>query len=176
MIVVYLILGLIVSTGVVLAVEMLRLGRATPKFVDPETIRGQLTKPFNYEAMGRLFSPEDARLTRADPRLYRRFRAERKKTMRLFLRQLRGDFVEAWSICRLLTPVSGDHDFAAMLMRRWLSFHLCYSLMTVGCALGLDWRVEGEVRKLVGSLTELREGARNILLSADPAIFQTTSA
>lgn len=179
MTVVFVILFAIVLMGAGLALELLRMNRAAPKFLDGETIQNYLSRPVSYEAMGRLFSEDDFRFVGNHPGALRRWTMQRRQAMRLYLKQLRGDFQFSWSICRLLTPVSQDPDFGTMLVKQWVQFHTLYGVLTVRCVLGYGSSTDQQVQTLVQSLSALRTGAAGILDAANlvgPFVTQTGRA
>jgi len=167
MTVIFVILLAIVLMGAGLALELLRMNRAAPRFLDGETIQSYLSRPVSYEAMGRLFSKDDAEFVGTHPGAMRRWTTQRRQAMRLYLKQLRGDFQFSWSICRLLTPVSQDPDFGTMLVKQWIQFHLLYGMLTARCVLGYGSSTDQQVQTLVRSLSTLRTGAAGILGDAN---------
>ena len=172
MTVVFVILFAIVLMGAGLALELLRMNRAAPRFLDGETIQSYLSRPVSYEAMARLFSKDDAQFIGAHPGALRRWTTQRRQVMRLYLKQLRGDFQFSWSICRLLTPVSQDPDFGTMLIKQWIQFHVLYGTLTVRCVLGYGSSTDQQVQALVRSLSTLRTGAAEILGDAIVGPFE----
>jgi hypothetical protein len=167
MTVVFIILFAIVLMGAGLARELLSMNRAAPSFLDGETIQDYLSRPVNYQAMGRLFSEEDCRFVGGHAGAMRRWTSQRRRAMRLYLKQLRADFQFSWSICRLLTPVSQDPDFATMLVKQWIQFHILYGVLNARCALGYGSSTDQQVQMLVRSLSTLRTGAAGILGDAN---------
>lgn len=86
---------------------------------------------------------------------------QNRRRLLLCLRQLRSDFQRAWSVCRLLAPLSSDPEFGSTLVKEMVSFHLLYGLTWVQVATGM--RVDMRVRSLVNTVHALRETAHQTL-------------
>ena len=150
-----------------MAWELLRLDRAEPETIDPHAWASPLRED-SYRPMVRLFARADLDLVADRPDLAEKLVASRKKAMRLFLNQLRGDFMRAWTICRLLTPVSDDPTFAFSLVRRLLVFHGLFAMTQIRCLWAFRSPIEVDVAPLVDSFSQLRQGAAQLLQAADP--------
>jgi len=167
MTIVILILGLILLGGAAMAWELLRLNRAEPETIDPHAWANPLREE-SYRPMVRLFARADLDAVADRPDLAEKLVESRKRTMRLFLRQLRGDFMRAWTICRLLTPVSDDPTYAFSLIRQLLVFHGLFAVTHARCLWAFRSPIEVDVTPLVDSFSELRQGAAQLLQAADP--------
>ncbi len=167
MTIVVLILGLILLGGAAMAWELLRLNRAEPETIDPHAWASPMREE-SYRPMVRLFARADLDAVVNRPDLIEKLVEGRKRTMRLFLSQLRGDFMRAWTICRLLTPVSDDPTFAFSLVRQLLVFHGLLVLTHARCLWAFQAPIEVDVTPLVDSFSQLRQGAAQLLQATDP--------
>ena len=167
MTVVVLILGLILLGGAGMAWELLRLNRAQPEKMDPNDWASPLREE-SYRPMIRLFASDDFALMTDRPDLAEKLTLARKHAMRLFLEQLRQDFMRAWTVCRLLTPVSDDPNFALSLLKQLVVFHGLFVVTQARCLWGFRAPLEVDVAPLVDSFAQLRRGAGELLQAADP--------
>lgn len=179
MTIVLVLLGVILLIGLVMALELLRLSRATPQSLHPDKLQEEISNPAVYQPMSRLFSKQDfwflASRKELPPGAARRLRRARWTVLSLYLRQMRHDFHRTWCLCRLLAPVSQDAEFGAMLLRQLLVFHGLYFLLRMRCVLGWYGYVEFDISNLVDVLNQLRLSAQQALLTTDALAFQTAS-
>lgn len=156
-------LGLLLLTGVGLAVEILRSASSAPQYADAGSLRDALDRLAAYEPMRRLFSKGDRSLVDADSKLQGRLQASRRKAMSLYLKQLRRDFMCLWSACRLLAPVSQDNDFVVKLVSHLFRFHLVYFALRLRCAAGFWMSVEADAKRMADMLSGLRAQGGGLL-------------
>ncbi len=154
------ILALVVAAALVLALELLR-PQATPTD-DLTGLSQALAQGRDFEPMLRLFEDRDFETVADLPGGRKKLAKSRGRAARMYLRQLRGDFLQAWAICRLLAPISEDADPVVKLFRQWLSFHGLYALCWVR-SLGGPAASPAQARALVAAFSALREGAANLL-------------
>ena len=119
--------------------------------------------PGKYRPMERLLGEEDFRFLAAQPgytpQLGRRFRSERRRLFRGYLRNLRKDFGRVTTACHLLLihSASDRKDLASALLRQRLTFNL--AMLGVQGRLLLHAAGVGavDVSSLVESFENLRE-------------------
>lgn len=161
MIMLLIVLVLIVLAAMVLAVELLRpLPVAEEGLVE---LSQSLADGRNYEPMTRLFDLRDVHTVNPLDRGAKRLARQRAVVMRLYLKQLRGDFLMAWAICRLLAPVSQESDTVIKLFRSWIKFHSLLGLVWMRTYVGHSASSVDQVRTLVAAFGDLREGATQLL-------------
>ena len=165
MIAVVLILGLVLVSGVAIGWELLRLGRSIPE-IDLQATAVCIREE-SYRPIGRLFASEDLALVEHRPDLKDKLLKSRRAVMRLYLTQLRQDFARIWTVCRLLTPVSDDPNFAYSLVRQTVLFHSLFALAYARCAWGFRAPVEVDISSLVDSFRELNQQAVQLLQMPD---------
>jgi hypothetical protein len=84
---------------------------------------------------------------------------DRGRLMRMYLKRLRGDFLTAWVVCRLLAPVSQEPDPMRKLFRYWLSFHWLFVRVWVTTYAGQSAQAAGQVHRLAAVFGDLRQWA-----------------
>jgi hypothetical protein len=154
-------LVLIVVAALVLAVELLR-----PEPVSEQglaELNQALSSGRDYEPMMRLFAERDFRTVAEMPRGAKRLARQRGRVMRLYLKGLRGDFLKAWALCRLLAPISQEADPVLKLFRNWLSFHGLFALVWLKTYTGHNSQAVSQVNHLVTAFGELRQGAATLM-------------
>ncbi len=152
------VLALVVVAALVLAVELLR----------PEPVSEQgladldqaLTPGREYEHLAPLF---EERLSKDQGPLIRKQ-----------LKRLRGDFLTAWAVCRLLAPISQEADSAPRLFRCWLSFHWLFVAVWVKTYAGGSPRAVSQVHRLLVSFGDLRQRA-SALMQLDAGLAANAS-
>ena len=157
------ILGLILAVGLVLAFELVKMSDSSAESPDAVSLHRALDRLATYRPMSRLFALTDFEDVRSQPELISSLRSQRKKAMRLYLRQLRSDFMQVWSACRLLAPVSTDPDFGFNLIRNLVTFQLFVSALHVRCFLGYWGSVDQDLNRLASTLTGLQSQATTLL-------------
>ncbi len=165
------ILALVVVAALVLALELLR-----PQATATDDLSGlsqSLAEGRDFEPMLRLFEDRDFETVADLPGGRKKLTRVRGQIARMYLRELRGDFLRAWAICRLLAPISEDADPVIKLFRQWLSFHQLFALVWVR-SLGGTAASPAQARALVAAFSELRKGAVN-LLEQDSALVAAAS-
>ncbi len=155
--------------GILLAAELLRSRRGEEDA--PYSDFG--ARPLSFAPLGRLMDQRDIALVKDNPDLTRKFASNRRRVVLAYLRELRHEFMRAFSICRLLAPVSPDPNFIATAARACASFHVAYFMLYVSCATGLSINAE-RLAKLVHPLDEMRSRA-SALLDMDAALVTASS-
>jgi hypothetical protein len=156
--------------GILLAAELLRSRRDEEDA--PYSDLG--SRPLSFEPLGRLMDQRDIGLVKDNPDLTRKLASNRRRVVLAYLRELRHEFMRAFSICRLLAPVSPDPNFIATLTSACVSFHVAYFTLYVSCVTGMSINVE-RVSKLVQPLDEMRSRA-SALLDMDAALGAASSS
>lgn len=149
------VLALIVVAALVLAVELLR-----PEPVSEQglaDLNQALTPGRDYEQMVRLFEDRDYRPAESLQSV------DHGPLMREYLKKLRGDFITALSVCRLLAPISHQPDPAPRLLRRWLSFHRLFAVIWVKTYAGQSVHAVQQVQLLLAMFCDLRQRAAALM-------------
>ncbi len=118
-----------------------------------------------YRPVERLFDDRDFDLVkRSGPAkaALRRFRGQRRRILRLYMGELRRDFLRLWRLGRYLAPLSQNPDFAALVSRQFLTFHLLYISIHIRYLL-LGSAATSDLRGVVSAFESLRTAARRTL-------------
>lgn len=181
MTIVLIILAALLVVAAIIGIELMRLFSGTRQPADLPELKRQYAGQDFYRPIERLFSQEDERflsnrgILTAERR--KQLRRSRCKVMKLYLRQFRSDFHEAWGVCRLLAPFSEDPDFGLNLVRQLVTFYRLYS--TAQFQLMLHAYHPGElaaVSELVESLRRVRRVAYETLSSVENLAMEPTAA
>lgn len=151
------VLALIVVAALVLAVELLR-----PEPVSEQglaDLNHALTSGRDYEPLLRLFEDPDYFPVEQLPGGSACGPQDRGRLMRTYLRRLRGDFLTAWAVCRLLAPISQERDPRRKLFRYWLSFHWLLVRVWVTTYVGQSAPAASQVQRLTAVFGDLRQWA-----------------
>jgi hypothetical protein len=130
----------------------------------------------SYEPVGRLLEGDDFEFVSGQADLAARLSRARRTAMRLYLRQIRRDFLEIWGICRLLAPISPDPGLASRLSRQYWRFHWTYALLQAQCLLPVAMRKPAAADRLVAALTDIRDQAQRLLAVSDAALSAPAGA
>jgi hypothetical protein len=130
----------------------------------------------SYQPVARLLEDGDFEFLANQTDLADRLSRSRRAAMRLYLRQIRRDFLEIWSVCRLLAPISPDPALASRLSRQYWSFHWAYARVQVQCLMPAGVRKPAVANHLVAALTEIRDQAQLLLAASDSALNAPAAA
>ena len=157
-------LALILLAAVALAAELLRKAHVADATTCAELWAG-VSAQRDYRPLERLFDQTDFDLVEGRPAILSRLRGGRRRATRLFLRQLRRDFLQAWALCRILSPISPDPGLAVRLAWHWLAFHGVYAAATVRLGYGINVVSVGTLdpRGLAPAVRALRKGAAELV-------------
>jgi hypothetical protein len=164
----------------VIGIELMRLFSGTRQPADLPELKKQYSGQDFYRPIERLFSEEDERFLAnrgmlTDERRKQLHRS-RCKVMKLYLRQFRGDFQEAWGVCRLLAPFSEDPDFGVTLVRQLVTFYHLYSAAQFRLLVHAYQPGDLGVSELVNSLRQVRQVAYETLSSVENLAMDATAA
>jgi hypothetical protein len=151
-------LALVLLAALVLAVELLR-----PEPVSEQglaDLNQALMSGQDYEPLVRLFVDRDA-----CPDAAARTPQNRGRAMRMHLNRLRGDFLTAWAVCRLLAPICQEPNPMRRLFRYWLSFHWLFVGVWITTYSGQSAQAADRVRRLVTAFGDLRQWASALMQS-----------
>lgn len=172
----WMLLALVLALGAGLGMILRRILR--PAASDPNsTLPGELLSPSRcarktYQPMNRLMAEADfafvASQAGCNPDLVTRLRRQRVRVLRLYLKQLRGDFERVYRLARRLAPGSLDPEFASRITLQALRFQALWMGLQARCALGWFVPLRVETATLVSALEHLREVARVSVLAAQP--------
>ena len=154
-------LALILLAALVLAVELLR-----PELVSEQglaDLNEALISGQDYEPLVRLFDDRDG------PDGASCAPKDRGRAIRIHLNRLRGDFLTAWAVCRLLAPICQEPNPMRKLFRHWLSFHWLFLRVWITAYSGQSAQAANRARRLVAAFGELRQWA-SALMQFDTAL------
>jgi hypothetical protein len=129
-----------------------------------------------YEPMRRLMDESDFHYVSDQGDLAERLRLARRTAMRLYLQQVRRDFLEVWGVCRLLAPISPDPALVSRLSRQYWSFHRAYLSVYAQFALPALVRKPAAADQLVRALADIREQAQSLLAVSHSALSAPAAA
>ena len=157
--------------AITLGLCLVDLSRYDPHDLDkPDELFVEFSNLDGYAPMARLFARADFDFLRnSPPQLIRKLRRNRRRAMGLFLGEVRRDFYRAWSVCRLLSPMSDDPDLPAMLFRQLAVFHILYFRLRLRCLVCCNEHVVVDIEKLVEALWGLQTSATQVLLEGPQA-------
>ena len=170
----WIILAVSLMASVWIAVDLLGPGPSRPEKGNFSRA-GRRRNQRLYEPIVRLFADEDLDYLSAHSDLLTRLEASRSATMRLYLVELRREFLEIWQTCRLLAPISPDPSFLSRLSRQYWSFHWTYANAYAGCLFPALARQTLAVR-LVSALSQMRAEAGQLLAVSDSALSAPAAA
>ena len=117
-----------------------------------------------YRPMARLFTPLDMEFLHQQGgysrKMDRRLRLQRRKVLRLYLGQIRGDFRALQSYCRQLARSSRNWELSLLAHRQAVVFYSLFFALHVRCLFGSFSAVRVDARDLVSSLRSLQRGVR----------------
>ena len=129
-----------------------------------------------FQPIARLLADVDFDYLSGHDDLANRLTRSRGTVMRLYLVELRREFLEVWHVCRLLAPISPDPHFVSRLSRQYWSFHWAYATVFVYCMAPALARKPAAVERLVSALSQVRAEARELLAVSDSALAMPAAA
>ncbi len=168
-------LALILLAAVVLAVELLRTGR-TGESRGYAELWADVSERRDYVPVDRLFEQSDFEMLAERPILAKRLRRRRRRVTRLALRQLRRDFLNAWALCRILSPISPDPGLAVRLAGHWLTFHSIYGAVMLHTSLGMTPQAAADPSQLIQAVRALQSGAAELIHAQQKLGLSATAA
>ena len=114
----------------------------------------------------RAFDSEDEKLVEGRPDLRRRLTAARRRVALAYLHELRLDYGRAWSVCRLLAPLSQDPTFISDLIKQFFAFQLRLGWIYAQCWAGYQPRSLESLKALTNVLTSQRQEAALLFAGA----------
>lgn len=141
------VLALVVAAALALAVKLLR-----PEPVSEQGLAGlnqSLAGGRDYEQLPRV--------------LEENLSSDRGPLMRKQLKRLRGDFLTAWAVCRLLGPISQELDPGPGLFLYWLRFHWLFAAVWVKTYGGHRAKAAVQVNRLLAVFDVLRRRATSLM-------------
>lgn len=147
MTVLLIVLAFIVAAALVLAAALLQAEPVSEQGL--ADLNESLAGGRDYEQMARLFEEDLA--------------ADRGPLVRQHLKRLRGDFLTAWAVCRLLGLIGRGADPAPRLFRCWLKFHWLFAAVWVKSYGGHRTRAAGQVNRLLAVFGILRRRAASLM-------------
>jgi hypothetical protein len=172
-------LAIVGCVAVVLAIELTHLFGGDRHIADLPQLAEKLCDQDRYRPVERLFDDADERFLktrRGSAEAVKRLRRSRAHVMRSYMRMLRSDFHEAWSVGRLLAPFSEDANFGVNLMKQLLTFYSLYGSIQVRMLTHAYQPGSIEVGQLVNALREARQTAFQTLTSVQDVAFQGSAA
>jgi hypothetical protein len=170
---------IILCVGLLLAIELVHLGRATPGLPEPAQLDSEIARARKYEPMGRLFARREFSFASGfenNPAIEQRLRKNRRRVMALYLKEIRHDFHRAWSTCRLLAPFSTDPEFGSMLAKQLGTFYTLYLTLQFRLLVGSYSFAGADVENLVTAVRSLQINAQQIVQGIRTEAFQGSAA
>ncbi len=171
---------LILCVGLLLAIELVHLGRATPGLPEPSQLDAEIARARKYEPMRRLFARREfdfaATCENSNPAIEQQLRKNRRRVMALYLKEIRTDFHRAWSTCRLLAPFSTDPEFGGMLAKQLGTFYTLYLTLQFRLLVGSYSFAGADVENLVTAVKSLQISAQQIVHGIRSEAFQASAA
>ena len=164
------VLVFLLAGAVLMAVELLRPRPAQEGGLDLNALRSDYARPDPYAPMAKLLSDEDDQYLRgqswACEHLRCRLRKQRRRALRFYVRRMGEDFSRTWRLCKLLAPISEDHDFVIRLASAAIRFHSMHLLVSATLTIGAEGLVRQRLSDLAEMGVELRATAHTLLDSA----------
>ena len=171
---------LILCVGLLLAIELVHLGRATPGLPEPAQLEMEIERARKYEPMRRLFARREFDFVSANanngPAIEQRLKKNRRRVMALYLKEIRHDFHRAWSTCRLLAPFSTDPEFGSMLAKQLGIFYTLYLTLQFRLLVGSYSYAGADIENLVTAVKSLQINAQQIVQGIRTEAFQASGA
>ena len=114
--------------------------------------------PSRYQLLTKLMARTEPGVL-ADRKPGRRLKRARRKLTRRCLREMRVDFLQVCSVCRLIGPYVDDPEFMTKVVRELLRFHVLYVRVHVRILLGTQLAGVGELDRLTTALGHLQQAA-----------------
>ena len=164
MIFLFLMFSIALAMGLGLAWQLLRSSDAPLPPIGGVCFERNTPDLRRYHAMARLCREEDLKFLSSQSPLdaiqRMLFRAKRRHIMRLYLAEMRRDFMKTWSLCRTLAPFMRDRNFGTLLLGQFLAFHSLFGLLWL-CAHCLSGpRLHANIDGVVKALQRMRQVAR----------------
>ena len=122
-----------------------------------------------YAPMTRLFASRDVEFLHEQGgysrKMDRRLRLQRRKVLRLYLGQIRGDFRALETYCRRLARSTRNWELSSLAHRQLVVFYGLFFALHVRCLFGSFGYVRVDTRDLVSSLRNLQQGVRSAVES-----------
>jgi hypothetical protein len=176
---------LILLTGLllfaaVIGVELARLFGSTRRPSDLSQLKTKFAGFDFYRPIERAFSEDDMRFLNSRGALTSEARKQllrsRSQIMRLYMRQFRSDFYEAWGVCRLLAPFSDDPNFGVNLVKQMVTFYRLYSVVQFRLLVYGYRPADMALTQLVEQLRRVRQVAYETLASVEDLAVQPMGA
>ncbi len=171
MIILFLMFSIALAMGLGLAWQLLRSSDVPLPPVGGVCFERNTPDPRRYHAMARLCREEDLKFLSSQSPLgaiqRMLFRAKRRRIMRLYLAEMRRDFMKTWSLCRTLTPFMRDRNFGTLLLEQFLVFHGLFGLLWL-CSHCLSGpRLHANIDGVVKALQRMRQVARETMQATE---------
>lgn len=171
MIFLFLMFSIALAMGLGLAWQLLRSSDAPLPPVGGVCFERNTPELRRYHVMARLCREEDLKFLSSQPSLgaiqRMLFRAKRRRILRLYLAEMRRDFMKTWSLCRTLAPFMRDRNFGTLLLEQFLAFHSLFGLLWL-CAHCLSGpRLHANIDGVVKALQRMRQVARETMRATE---------
>lgn len=119
--------------GISLAIRFFLVRSAPRALPTGRALRSHAIRLDRYRVMTRLFCQADAELAETHPVLgpvaRDRLVACRRRIMRLYLGELRHNFLRFFAVCRVMARQSSDPDFGMKSLRLSVAFHVSWATL-----------------------------------------------
>lgn len=172
---------LVILMGLCLACWLAFRVSETSALPNSKTLQAEADRLKRYQVLCRLFHPDDESLIQANLDILgdsavQHLGKTRRQIMRMYLRELCGDFSRFWSLCRLLAPYSPDPQFATMLFGQFFLFHGSLALLWVGTYTGSMNFESTRFSALIDAVQKLRGAAQSAVEGAEQFALDTPAA
>ena len=118
--------------------------------------------PSRYELLTKLMGRTEP-YSLADWKPGHSMKRARRKLTRRCLREMRGDFLQVCSVCRLIAPVVSDQEFMVKVVRELVRFHVFYVRAHVSVLVGTPLGGAVEPERFAQALGHLQQAAYAVL-------------
>ena len=172
---------LVIVMGLCLACWLAFRVSETSALPNSKTLQAEADHLKRYQVLCRLFDPDDKSLVQANLDVLghgavQHLGKTRRQIMRMYLRELRGDFSRFWSLCRLLAPYSPDPQFATMLFGQFFLFHGSLVLLWARTYTGSMSFESAQFGALIDAVQKLRGAAQSAVEGAEQFALDTPAA
>ena len=172
---------LVIVMGLCLAGWLAFRVSETSALPNSKTLRAEAEQLRRYQVLRRLFDKDDHALVRAHLDVLghaavQQLTKNRRHVLRMYLRELRGDFSRFWSLCRLLAPYSPDPQFATMLFGQFFLFHSSLVVLWARTYTGSIGFESAQFNTLIDAVQNLRGAAQSVVEGAEQFALDTPAA
>ena len=167
----FLMFSIALAMGLGLAWQLLRSSDAPLPPVGGVCFERNAPDLRRYHAMARLCREEDLKFLSSQPSLgaiqRMLFRAKRRRIVRLYLAEMRRDFMKTWSLCRTLAPFMRNRNFGTLLLEQFLAFHGLFGLLWLRAHCLSGPRLHANIDGVLKALQRMRQVANETMQATE---------